>query len=95
MTDARLILACVNVHQEVTETSIRRISTVLGSANADAILAALNAAGLVVVPREPTAAMLDAYGRLRTATAMAFPALSDMEMSPSLWRAMVAAAHGE
>ena len=60
MTDARMILACVNVPQEITETSIRRISTVLGTANADAILAALAAAGLAVVPREPTKAMTDA-----------------------------------
>jgi len=53
--------------------------------DADAILAALAAAGLVVVPREPTTAMV------RASTCMA-PTWDD-DVSRAKWRAMVEAEH--
>jgi hypothetical protein len=87
MTDARTILACVNVPKEVTETHVRTVETILGSANADAIISALSAAGLVIVPVVPTKKMryaaIDAdncvYG----------------ETAELVWRAMVEAASDE
>ena len=50
--------------------------------DADAILAALNAAGLVVVPEDPTRKMLQAANQ-------------HMMDAEGTWRAMVEAAHGE
>lgn len=52
------------------------------SADADAILAALDAAGLVVVPREPTEAMVAAW-------MVGYP--HDYQQGREVYRAMIAA----
>jgi hypothetical protein len=57
------------------------------SQRADAIIAALSAAGLVIVPKEPTHAMV------RASTCMA-PTWDD-DVSRAKWRAMVEAARDE
>jgi hypothetical protein len=58
MSDARTVIAATEI--KVTDGDDGYIVIALGPDGADAILAALAEAGLVIVPRAPTEKMVDA-----------------------------------
>lgn len=62
------------------------------NARADAILAALSAAGFAVVPREPTREMIDAG--VNAMAALGYIAANEHEVI-AIYRAMLAIAEGE
>lgn len=81
MTDARTIIGDWLLDSDVELRPGQSINML-----ADAIIAALSAQGLVIVPREPTEAMKRAYHGTLCATAI------DTEAGVDCWRAMIAAA---
>ena len=83
---ARMTLA-----QAIASGSMFRSTAQECADDADEIIAALSAAGYEIVPREPTEAMLNAplgkshaHGVLRE---------TRVDLRPSIWRAMLAAAN--
>lgn len=73
------------------------INITRGSTNdlADNLIAALSAAGFVIVPREPTGAMGSAFENALFDVVDGYDFTIDKDAAPRLWSAMLSAAEGK
>jgi len=90
MSDARTVIAATEI--KVTDGDDGHIVIALGPDAADAILAALAEAGLVIVPRTCTEKMAEAYDSIDFRR-QAVACYGVLEQAKDVWNVMVEAAN--